>query len=434
MRTLFTRSKKNIEQLLRKWERHTRTDNIYLVKNASLMVLTQIISILNGFVLYILISRYLSKESYGQYKYLLSLFSLFGLTTFTGMKTAVARDIANNNDGALQAGFRRKLFGGFIGSILALIAAGYYQLNGRTDLSIALVLLGIFGPWLYAANVYTAIFIGKKRFDLYTKTNITTGIITFIAMACVFIFINNPVWLFTAFLATNSTIFIAYYLALRTVTNSNTSKGMLSYATYLSKLDILGLLASSIDGVLIYHFLGASALATYSFATIPVEQIKGILLSIQSIAMPKFTVSALSHMQKTLGRKIFLFMIGIIGITIAYIALTPFMFKKIFPTYTEAILYSQVYSLSLVFVVPASLLLTMFTAKGLRRETTAYNIINYSVQILLLIIGSWLYGLWGAIFARLITRILMYLTSRIIFHNAQEPMEQNITALPNEYI
>ena len=181
MRTLFTRSKKNIEQLLRKWERHTRTDNIYLVKNASLMVLTQIISILNGFVLYILISRYLSKESYGQYKYLLSLFSLFGLTTFTGMKTAVARDIANNNDGALQAGFRRKLFGGFIGSILALIAAGYYQLNGRTDLSIALVLLGIFGPWLYAANVYTAIFIGKKRFDLYTKTNITTGIITFIA-------------------------------------------------------------------------------------------------------------------------------------------------------------------------------------------------------------------------------------------------------------
>jgi O-antigen/teichoic acid export membrane protein len=401
-------------------ERYTRTDNIYLVKNASFMVLTQSVSILNGFVLYILISHFLSKEAYGQYKYFLSLFSLFALTTFTGMKVAVARDVANNNDGALKAGFRRKLLGGFVGSAISFMAAGYYLFVGRNDLSIALVLIGICSPWIYAANIYTAIFVGKKRFDTYSKINITTGIISFIAMACVFVLVKNPVWLFAAFLGTNSIIFFAYAIARRAVTNTRVGGDMLSYATYLSKLDVLGLLATSIDGILIYHFLGASALAIYSFAIIPVEQIKGILLSVQSVAMPKFTVNSLSHMQKTLGRKVLIFMLGITILTVVYILLTPFFFRVAFPAYADAIPYSQVYSLSLVFVIPASLLLTLFTAKGLRRETTRFNILNYSVQIILLVLGSWLYGLWGAIFARLITRILMYLTSHQIFKNAEE--------------
>jgi len=418
---LLNTSKTRLISFLRRIERITKTDNVYLAKNASLLIFTQGINVLNGFVLYLLISHFLPKETYGQYKYFLSLFSLFSLATFTGVDISVSRAVANGNDGAVMVGFKRKLAGGAIGSLCTLLAAGYYLSAGRHDLALALVLLALFAPWIYAANLYSATLSGKKLFPTYTKINIATSTLGFVGMAAAFLFLRDPVWLFAAFLLTSSTVVIAFAVTRRTLTNTRVGHDTLSFATHLSKLDLLGTIANSIDSILVFHFLGAPSLAIYSFATIPVEQMKGFLKSIPSIAMPKFTTGSLESIRQSLGRKIGLFMLIITGLMSIYIMLAPHFFRALFPAYIDAVPYSQVYSLSLIFTLPATLLVTMFMAQGLRRETTRFNVINYSVQIILLIVGSLLYGLWGAIFARLIARTLMFFTSHTMLKSAQTP-------------
>ncbi len=417
-------SKNRLIQLLRSFEHFTKTDNVYLAKNGTLLICTQAVSVLNGFVLYILISHFLTKEIYGQYKYFLSLFSLFSLTTFTGMEVAVLRAVAQGNDGAVEAGFKRKLMGGAIGSLLSCLAAAYYTYNGRADLALALIMMAIFAPWIYAANVYSSAFSGKKKFSSYTKINIATTLLAFVFMAIAFITVRNPVWLFLAFLVTSSTSLIAYYIARQTLTNTNIGKDTFSFGTHLTKLDILGTIANNIDGILIFHFLGATSLAIYTFAIIPVEQMKGFLKSVQSIAMPKFSINSIAHTRTTIQRKIKLFMLGIAILMAVYILLAPSFFKFFFPAYTESILYSQVYCLSLIFAMPASLLVTLFMAKGLKKETTLFNVINYSIQIILLIFGAWLYGLWGAIAARTISRVLMLFTTHTMIQRAKDLPEE----------
>ncbi|MEI7512163.1 MAG: oligosaccharide flippase family protein [Candidatus Uhrbacteria bacterium] len=409
-----------ISKILRHLEKYTRTDNIYLAKNTSLVILVQAVNVFNGVVIYILIAHFLSKETYGQYKYFLSLFSLFSLTTFSGIELAVARDVANGNDGGISVGFRRKLIGGILGSIISIIGAGYYAFQGRNDLTIALILLSIFAPWIYASNVYSSLFTGKKLFAEYTKINIASSIFSSLGMAAAFIFIKDPVLLFAAFLGTSSVLLVSYYIAKRKCENNKVGKDMLSFGTHMSIIDILGTIANSIDSILVFHFLGAPALAIYSFATIPVEQLKGFMKSVQSIALPKFAVNQISETRKTIGPKIFLFAAGVTGTIIVYIILIPFFFKLFFPAYSSSVPYSQIYSLSLIFGMPGSLISTIFQAKGLKKETAQFNTINYTIQIVLLLLGAWLYGLWGVIIARIGARTLMYFTAHTILQRSKD--------------
>lgn len=411
MRSLLLSAKQHSVALLRRLERITKTDNVYLAKNGGLLLITQGVSVLNGFVLYILISHFLSKETYGQYKYLLSLFSLFGLTALTGIEASVERAVAHGHDGAVRAGFRRKFLGGACGSLIALLVAVYYQLHGRSDMAVALVLLAVFAPWIYAANVYITAFTGKKRFSDYTKLNIATTLLSFSVMALAFIYIHDPVLLFLAFLIASSSLLIAYRVAKTTLKNDSVGADTLRFGMHLSKLDILGTLANNIDSVLAFHFLGAASLAVYSFAILPVEQMKGFLKSVQSVAAPKFAITTISDLRQTLGRKLLIFMFGIAILMGIYILLVPAFFDLFFPAYRGSVAYSQIYSLSLIFAMPASLLQILFQSQGLRRETTIFNVVAYSTQIILLVLGVWFFGLWGLIGSRVLSRVLMFVNT-----------------------
>jgi O-antigen/teichoic acid export membrane protein len=419
--------KHRFELLLRRLEKYTKTDNVYLVKSGVYLVLNQGVNVLNGFLLYVLITHYLPKETYGQYKYLLSLFGLFAVTTFTGMDAALTRAIARDYDGSLGAAFRRRLLGGLVGSLISILIAGYYQWQGRQDLAIALVLLALFAPWIYAASSYTYYFIGKKEFKRFTRITAASTMLAFIGMAAAFIFVRDYVLLFLAFLITSLTILIGYLFARRERRNTNVDPDLMSYATHLSLLDLLGIVANSLDGVLVFHFLGPIQLAVYSLAIMPVAQLNGFFKTVQTMAMPKFAVNDLGLMRATIRHKLLLFMLAVTLGVVVYILLLPWFYGLFFPTYLASVPYSQVYSLSLIFLLPANLLASVFQAKGLRKETTLFNISNYSLQIILLLIGVWMYGLWGIIFSRMLARLLMLGTTHVMLQRAQpEPMTDPI--------
>lgn len=396
-----------VRQHLRRLENYTRTDNVYLAKNGLFVFLNHAFSVLNGFVLYILITHFLPKETYGAYKYLLSLFSLFSISTLTGLDNALAKSIANGYEGSLRAAFIEKMKYGVIGSVISIGAASYYFWKGNTDLGTGLLLLAAFAPLIYAANVFGAYFTAKKAFDTYVNISILTGLATFVGMAVAFVFLKDPTALFAAFLLTGALNLFAYLYARSKQSGNARDPGMMLYGKHLSALDILGTVANNIDSILAFHFLGLAPLAVYSLATIPVEQIKGFLKTVPSIAMPKFAVHSFDEIRRHLNRKILLYMAGTSIAVFMYILLAPMFFKLFFPTYLSSVPYSQVYSLSLIFAMPASLLQTLFTAQGLRRETTIFNLVAYGSQIILLVIGAWLFGLWGLIISRLLSRFLM---------------------------
>ncbi len=407
--------KHRLINFLQATQRITKTDNLYIAKSGFYLSVTHAMGILSGVVLYILIGRFLPKETYGQYRYFLSIFGLFGIAAFSGVESALTRAVANGYEGSLVQAFKQKLMGGFIGSFICVLVAGYYVSHQRSDLAYAFVLIALLAPWIYAGNIYGAFLNGKKEFRVYGKINTCLNILAALGMAIVFVTSKRPLILLIAFLCTSLVNIIGFIYARRHQRNDAIDPDMKAYAFHLSGLDVFGVIANSIDSILIFHFLGAQSLAIYSLAIIPVEQVKGFLKIFQSLAFPKLTLHAISAVHKTFVHKIRLFIIGTACLIGIYILAAPIFFHIFFPLYQDSALYSQVYSLSLILGVPASLYVTLFTAKGLRRETMLFTVISYSLQIIFLVIGSWLYGIWGAILARLLSRSLMFLTSHRLF-------------------
>lgn len=405
---------------LRFWERYTGTDNVYLVKNAGYTNVVQVLGIVTGAALFFVAARVLPKEVYGEYKYYLSLFGLFAVCTFTGMDTALQRSIANGLDGSLAAAFRRKLLGGLVGATGALAAAGYYLARGRTDLAAALVLLAVFAPLIYAATIYSALHVGHRRFDRFARDASAVQIVAFLGMLAAFFLLDDPVQLFLVFLATAAANVLAYLGALRSRRNAQADPDLLPYATHLSLLDVLSTVALSLDGVLIFQFLGAAPLAVYSIATAPVEQIKGFLKSFSAVASPKMSTADYPALRAGLPKKLLLYTAGVGAVAALYVASAPWLIRILFPQYVDAVFYSQVYAVSLVAAMPANVLLTLFQARGWRKETFWFNVLSYGAQIALLAVGAAFYGIWGAIGARIGGRIVMAGAGAILFLRAKD--------------
>lgn len=410
-----------LTKLLRSTERYTGTDNVYIVKNSSYLLFTQLVSVLNGFILYILIARLLPQEVYGVYKYFLSLFSLFAVFTITGTDTALIRSVANKHEGDLRTAFALRLKWGCVGSISILALAGYYWLHGQAGFSFALIGMAITAPFIYAAPVYGAFLNGKKEFSLYSRLSIFNTLFSFVVMVVGFIFIQDPVLLFFIFLFSNAPTLLFYiWVARNRSENTSSDPGLPAYSRYLSFFDVFGIVAMNIDGFLVFHFLGAKELAIYSIALIPVEQLKGFLKSFPAIAFPKFVVAPLAYIKKTIAKKLAAFTLFVAAGVLIYIALAPIFFRLFFPSYTGSVIYSQVYALSLIFLMPVAIMSALFNAKFLKKENALFQTIGYSVQIILLVIGAWKYGLWGAVVSRVIARCFMLVLTASLLLRAKE--------------
>jgi hypothetical protein len=88
---------------------------------------------------------------------------------------------------------------------------------------------------------------------------------------------------------------------------------------------------------------------------------------------------------------------------IVYIPLAPYIYKILFPAYLEAVPYSQVYAISLLSLAltPVS---SYLSAKKRIRAQYISTTLNSLFQIVTVAVGTIVWGLWGLIIARVITR------------------------------
>ena len=92
-------------KVLRSLESYTKTDMVYLTQGGFCAVFSQIIVSCGTFLLAIAFAHFVSKESYGQYKYVLSLAGILGTFTLNGLGTAVVKSVAEGFEGTLRYAF-----------------------------------------------------------------------------------------------------------------------------------------------------------------------------------------------------------------------------------------------------------------------------------------------------------------------------------------
>ena len=151
-------------QLLRRSEDFFKTDMVYLAKGGFWFTLAQTVVSLSSFFLAVAFAHFVTKEAYGQYKYILSIVGLLGAFTLSGLPSAVLRSVSNGHDGTLVYAFWQNLKWNVLFFIVALALSTYYFINGNSTLGISFLVVGSLWPIFQSTNLYNSYLLAKKDF------------------------------------------------------------------------------------------------------------------------------------------------------------------------------------------------------------------------------------------------------------------------------
>jgi len=410
------RIKSIIKKLIEKAQKLTGTDIVYLAKYGSYLTVGNIISLAASFLLSIAFARLLPKETYGDYRYILSIFELLAISSLQGLNGVMVQGIAQGFDGVVRAGLKTKLKWSFFGSFASLIIGAYFWIKGNTTFTICFLIVAAFLPLIKGSELYQSVLDGKKMFDKRAKYSIIIQIFYTAGLVIALFFTKNVILIvFTYFLSIS---LIRTYFLLKTfrkfLKNNNSNPKFIAYGKHTSLIGIIGLVSQQIDKILLFHFIGPAPLAVFSFATLPVDNLRTPLQTIQELALPRLATRSAEEIKKSLPKKLFKMSLIILLIIGIYILIVPYVFKIFFPQYMDAVPYSRLYSFDLL-VFPMSMMMLALYAKMKTKELYKVNIINPIIQIVLAVILVPLYGIFGAIIARLASGVFYFFLSYFFF-------------------
>lgn len=403
--------KDKVKKLLLNLRHYLRIDTLYLARGGFWISSTFFLSSILGLVQVVIFANFLPKEAYGTYKYILSLAGAFSFLTLTGMNDAVTQATAKHESlTVLRYAVKVQLKWNFIFSIVMTGLSGYYFISNNLLLAKSLLLLGITFPLASALNTYGAFLVGKKDFKRSSIYGVITSIIQITSLSVTATFTDDIFVLILVYALTVLVANIFFYLKTTQLYKQDSIKQeqkteLLKFSGHLSFMHILSGAAQYVDKLVIFHYLGAVELAVYGLALAVPERARGYIKTMSNMIMPKLAGKTTDTISTTFYKRIFQGMLIGTVMSIVYIFIAPIFYKIFLPKYLEAVTYSQVFSLTLIFVLPNSYMSGIFNAHKMIRPMYYSSLSTSFIKILLYLILGKIFGIWGVIMAILFVHI-----------------------------
>ncbi|MBD3311262.1 MAG: oligosaccharide flippase family protein [Candidatus Magasanikbacteria bacterium] len=413
---MYKKLKYKVKNLLIWSQKYTHTDMIYIAKGGLWLSLNKIITSVGSLILAIAYANLLSKTDYGLYKYVLSIAGILSLTALPGLNTALTRSVARGYENDTMRIIKKKFKWSLLGSLAGLIISAYYFHNGNSILGFCFLIAGTLAPTTNGLIVHGSFLKGRKLFKQSAIYSTIIQVSSAILIIITLIFYPKVTYLITVFYLSSLIIqtFFSIYIYKKFKLNKKRAADTISFGKHLTIIDFFGTITNNIDKIIMWHFLGAAQLAIYSFATVPIKEMKSFFNAISTLAMPKMASKDKNIIKKTLPSKIVKMTLLLIIPTILYILFSPLIFKILFPQYLDSVKYSQVFAIS-VLLTPYILIGTTFTSQGLKKQLYYMRIFGAVLKIILLLPMIVFFGIWGAIISIIITNILLTLFKLYLF-------------------
>ena len=412
---MINKIKLKIYKLLRKSEKWTQTDMVYLASGGFWLTSNKFVGTITAFILAIAYANLLSKDTYATYKYVLSIISILGIFTLAGINTAITRSVAMGYEATIKLATKIKIRWALIGSSIGICISAYYYLNENYILGLSILAASIILP-VQNSFLYAPYLNGNKYFKTISVYNSIKNI-SIAAILLVVLFFSPNVFILILALYGGNTIIQAtlnYITFKRHKINDKIDKKSLTYGKHLSLMSVLGIISEQLDKIFLWHLLGPTQLAIYAFAMLPVEQIKSFIKTIATLSIPKLAVQNKNILKRTLPNKIFKFLLISLPIVVIYISISPFIFKIFFPNYLNSIIYSQIFAIS-ILLFPLRFFSTAILAQGNKKILYKLNIILPIIKIILLTSLIPLLGTMGAIIALILSSVINDFISFLYF-------------------
>jgi O-antigen/teichoic acid export membrane protein len=399
--------KNKIYQFLKWLQNYTKTDMVYVAQGSFWWIFGRVFSFLAGFLILMTFARFVSKEVYGAYQYIISMSAMIGLILLPGLDIALIRSVAQRKEKTFFLCEKEKLkFGVFAFLIFCAISLWYF-IHKNLDLALSFFFAGTFLPFLSIFSLYLAFWQGRKRFDLQNKYFVLHNLLGALILI-LFIILKPKITfiIFGYFFAFTFATFLFWLLTRKKIKKeTEEDREAISYGKDLTIMSIPGAVSAQIDNVIMWQFVGPTQVAIYAYALRLVERISE-LIPFSALAFPKMAEKNLKedHVKRSIFDKFLKLFWFSIFFTIFYILFCPIFFKIFFPAYKESIIYSQVLALILIFS-PFSFLSTAFLAEAKKRELYILNFAPQILKIFLFFVLIPLFGIWGGVYSILISQI-----------------------------
>lgn len=419
------KNKKNIKEylyaILRGSERYFKTDMVYLTKSGFWINLSYIVGSLFSFIISVAFAYFVSKETYGIYKYIISTAGIFTAFSLTGMNMAVVRATAQGFEGV----FKKSLFEQFVWSVpqfAMLCAVGvYYFYHGNNIFGWSFLVISILSPLSSIANTYSAYLTGKKDFQTMSFYGILSNFFNFLVIGATIVFSQNLLLLILVFYSARTIANLFFCLKTfrkyRPDTTFRTED--MAYGKHMSVMNILGEIASHIENVIVFQMLGPVSVSLYNFALIIPDRLRSLFGFVGTAALSRMSEKKNFEVGKNIKHKItILAVVGFI-LAVCYIFIAPFLFSVFFPKYMQSVFYSQIFAVSMV-AIAASIPIGALYAKKLQKELYILNVGSPLIKIIIFAIGTYYWGLMGAIISKVLySFILLSLPTQLLFRNTK---------------
>lgn len=411
------------ELYLKKIQSLLKTDARYLLRGGFYLSIGQVFAGLSGFILTVCLVRILDQAQYGMYAYILSFAGAVLVFTHSGMDTAVTQAVAKGSDRAVIDGFFEKLKWSLPIALITLCVSAYYFYQKDTTLGFSILIVGLTTPLFAAGSLYGSYLNGKKLFKKLVHDNILrNGIITLSILLTAYL-THNIIYTVYAYFISNTLVAVVRFFMLTRKLPEGTHEAKAQtfhIGKHMSFMEMLGNISAYFDKIIVFQLLGATPLALYALAMAPVKQMSSVTRIIRALALPKFSTRSAKELKGLMKHKMLILFCALLSLTISYCVFAQFFFVKIFPQYEEAVLYSQVLSLGLLFL-PSVLHLEALTALKMKRELYIVYTSKSVIRIVLLIILVPFYGIWGAIFTFLLTQLSLSVLLKVLFERIKTP-------------
>lgn len=386
---MIKRLKRKLSERITRYGKLLGLDLHYFVQSGFWVGLRQGLQSLAGLVFYIVFIRLVSKEVFGNYQLILSLVAVIYILSVPGLNTAVLRSAAKGLDGDYLRAARKSFLWSLAG-IPTLIAVGlYFYFYRDTAVGYALMGSSFLFPFLFLSKMRDNFLQGKRQFKTIALANVAQTLMVNAALIIAVLLRRDSLIVIALvyFLMNVVSNLIFYKISWKFIENKKTDPDAIKYGFFLTKLNIMGVIAANIDKVLTGIFLSAGQLATYSVGILFTSQIQNITNSLLGVAAPKYVV------QKRLSRGKY---IRIFGVSILLMVVFLFGFRFVIPIlfqgkYDDSIILSIISVVFYPFFVISQLYRNQFLFTNKRvvaGEAIIYQIFKITSSVIVL-------PLWG---------------------------------------
>ena len=324
----------------------------FLIKNSSWMLFDNITSVFVGLVISVIFARVATKETFGLYNYLISVFALLSVFSMPGMNTAMFRGVSKGLDGTYRKAAKFMFFSSTIGLPILLGLGIYYYYFASKILGLCFMFSSLFFPFYYPSKVWTNLLQAQEKFKKFAIYNSILLIVRSIIVASV-IFISKGKLLpiFLSFILVDVCINSYYYIkTLKFIRNDKVEKGWKSTGYKLLIPALFNQFYSNIDKIVLIFFLGAEKLAIYSVAVATASKITNLLGCIVRVYSPKIYRTDTNDLVHIMKKKISSIFFILLFSLIVLFFLVPHVIKILYSTkYLDSIVYAQTYLLIIPF-------------------------------------------------------------------------------------